>query len=102
MIETDVFGTYLLIAIMALVTLVTRWGGVFIMSYVPIGFRVEQFIKAMSGSVLVAVVAPIAMTGDTAARLGLVTTSILVLTTRSVLPAIIAGIVMTGLYRYFI
>ena len=43
-----------IIIIMTIVTLVTRWGGVFIMSYVPISDTVQRFITAMSGSVLVA------------------------------------------------
>lgn len=38
-------------------TLATRWGGVLIMSYVPISDRVQRFINAMSGSVLVALLA---------------------------------------------
>ncbi len=31
------------------------------MSFVPIGYRVKQFIGAMSGSVLVALLAPMAL-----------------------------------------
>ena len=47
------------VLVMALVTLATRWGGVFVMAFVPISDRARQFITAMSGSVLVAIVAPI-------------------------------------------
>lgn len=35
---------------MAAVTLATRWGGIFVTSLVPINYRVQQFISAMSGS----------------------------------------------------
>ena len=63
-IETTFGGTILIILAMALVTLVTRWGGVFVMSFIPIGPRVQQFISAMSGSVLVALLAPMAVEGD--------------------------------------
>jgi uncharacterized membrane protein len=35
-IATTDLGTLLIILIMALVTLATRWGGVFIMAFVPI------------------------------------------------------------------
>ena len=60
---------------MAAVTLATRWGGVFVMAYVPINYRVQQFISAMSGSVLVAILTPLAIDGDMSARLALLTAS---------------------------
>ena len=63
-IATTDLGTLLIILIMALVTLATRWGGVFIMAFVPISRRVQQFIRAMSGSVLIALLAPLAAQGD--------------------------------------
>ena len=59
-VESLGWGPLLIVAVMALVTLATRWGGVFVMAYVPIGPRVRRFIAAMSGSVLVAVLAPLA------------------------------------------
>lgn len=98
-IEISGFGTLYIILIMAIVTLATRWGGVFVMSFVPINYRVQQFISAMSGSVLVAVLTPMAITGDNAARLALLTTAIVMLTLRKSLPAIAAGIVMAALFR---
>lgn len=93
------FGTLYIILIMAVVTLVTRWGGVFVMSFVPINYRVQQFINAMSGSVLIAVLTPMAVTGDNGARLALLTTAIVMLTLRKSLPAIAAGILMAALFR---
>lgn len=98
-IDTAGFGTLLIILIMALVTLATRWGGVFVMSFVPINYRVQQFISAMSGSVLVAVLAPMAVTGDNGARLALLTTAIVMLLLRKPLPAIAAGIVVAAVFR---
>lgn len=98
-IEISGFGTLSIILIMAIVTLATRWGGVFVMSFVPINYRVQQFISAMSGSVLVAVLAPMAITGDNGARLALLTTAIVMLTLRKSLPAIAAGILMAALFR---
>lgn len=59
-------GALIVVLVMALVTLATRWGGVFVMAFVPISDRVRQFITAMSGSVLVAIVAPIALQGTPA------------------------------------
>ncbi|MBP0949056.1 AzlD domain-containing protein [Pseudomonas alliivorans] len=98
-IEISGFGTLYIILIMAIVTLATRWGGVFVMSFVPINYRVQQFISAMSGSVLVAVLTPMAITGDNGARLALLTTAVVMLTLRKSLPAIAAGILMAALFR---
>jgi uncharacterized membrane protein len=99
-IESTGMGTFVIILIMALVTLATRWGGVFVMSFVPINYRVQQFIGAMSGSVLVAVLAPLALTGDTGARSALLTTAIVMLALRKPLPAIAAGVVMAAVFRH--
>ncbi len=49
-IATAGYGTLIIILIMAVVTLATRWGGVFVMSFIPISHRVQRFISAMSGS----------------------------------------------------
>lgn len=99
--ETMGAGSLILVLLMALVTLVTRWGGVYLMAYVPIGFRVKQFIGAMSGSVLVAILAPLAVQGDNAARLALLATAITMLLVRKPLPAIAVGILTAALVRQF-
>ena len=98
-VETAGAGALLLAVIMGLVTLATRWGGVFVMSFVPINYRVQQFISAMSGSVLVAVLTPLAVTGDNGARLALLTTAVVMLAVKKPLPAIAAGIVAAALTR---
>ncbi|MFP4138380.1 MAG: AzlD family protein [Halomonas sp.] len=97
--ETGGLGALLVILAMALVTLATRWGGVFVMSFVPIGYRVRQFIHAMSGSVLVALLAPLAVTGDAGARLALLTTAVIMLVLKKPLPAIAGGILVAALCR---
>ena len=94
-------GAWLLVLVMAVVTLATRWCGVYVMSFVPIGYRVRQFISAMSGSVLVALLAPMALEGDTAARLALLTTGVIMLLLKRPLPAIAAGILVAALFRQF-
>ncbi|PMR75904.1 AzlD family protein [Billgrantia endophytica] len=92
-------GAIAAIVIMALVTYLTRAGGVFAMSRVPIGPRIERFINAMAGSVLVAVITPMAIHGDWGARLALVATLMVMLTLQKPLPAITAGIVTAALWR---
>lgn len=101
MIETTGTGTLILILAMAVATLATRWGGVFIMSLVPISNRVKQFIGGMSGSVLVAILAPMAMQGDSGARLALLTTATIMLLVKRPLPAIAGGIAAAALFRQF-
>lgn len=98
-IETTGFGTLIIVLVMAVVTLATRWGGIFVMSFVPINYRVQLFISAMSGSVLVALLAPLAVAGDNGARLALLTTAIVMLLLKKPLPAITAGIVAAALFR---
>ncbi|MGB0466868.1 MAG: AzlD family protein [Pontibacterium sp.] len=98
-IETTGFGPLWIILIMAVVTLGTRWGGVFVMSFIPIGYRVKQFINAMSGSVLVALLTPLAVTGDNGARLALLTTATVMFFLKKPMPAIASGIVVAALFR---
>ncbi|AZZ46771.1 branched-chain amino acid transporter [Pseudomonadaceae bacterium SI-3] len=98
--ETVGSGTLIVILIMAVVTLVTRWGGVFAMSFVPISRRTEQFISAMSGSVLVALLTPMAVTGDNGARLAFLATAVTMLLLKKPLPAIAAGIITVALFRH--
>mgnify|MGYP005752729949 FL=1 len=92
-------GALAAIVIMALVTYLTRAGGVYVMSRVPIGPRVERFINAMAGSVLVAVITPMAIQGDWGARLALMATLAVMLATQKALAAIAAGIVTAALWR---
>jgi uncharacterized membrane protein len=69
------------------------------MSFVPINYRVQQFISAMSGLVLIAVLAPLAVTGDNGARLALLTTGVMMLLINKPFPAIAAGIALAALWR---
>lgn len=94
-------GSLTIILAMAAVTLATRWGGVYVMSFVPINYQVKQFIQAMSASVLVAILAPMAVEGDNGARLALLATATIILVTKRPLPAIAAGIVAAALFRQF-
>ncbi|MEQ9728643.1 AzlD domain-containing protein [Pseudomonas sp. WHRI 8822A] len=99
MLETAGSGALIVVVVMAVVTLATRWGGVFVMTYVPINLRTQQFISAMSGSVLVALLAPLALEGDNGARLALLSTAIVMLLVKKPLAAITAGILVAALVR---
>ncbi len=98
-IDTAGNGTLLIILVMALVTLITRWGGLFVMSFVPINHKVQQFIAAMSGSVLVAIIAPLFIEGDLGAKVALTATALFAITTKKPLTAIAFGIALAALTR---
>lgn len=89
----------LVIVVMGVVAYLTRIGGALIMSRMPINKRVERFIYAMSGSALVAIVVPLAVYGDTAARMALLTTALTMIITKKTLLAIILGILMAAGWR---
>ena len=89
------------IVIMALVTLATRWGGVFIMSYIPLSDRVQRFIQAMSASVFIALIAPIMLETDMAGRLALITTFVLMLALKMPIVAMSLGILVAAISRQF-
>ncbi|KPP99937.1 AzlD family protein [Marinobacter sp. HL-58] len=99
-VETTTAGILGLIAVMTAVTLVTRFGGVFLMSFVTINPRIESFINTMASSVLIAIIVPMAFSGDVGALAALVVTAILMLTLKKPLPAIAAGMAAAGLVRY--
>ena len=99
-IETTTLGVLALIAIMAVVTLVTRFGGVFIMSFLRISPRVESFINTMASSVLIAIIVPMTVAGDLGALAALVTTGVAMLAIRKPLPAITLGLLAAALVRY--
>lgn len=99
-IETNTTGVLVLILIMMLVTLVTRFGGVFVMSYVRISPRIESFINTMASSVLIAIIVPMAFAGDAGALAALSVTAVVMLMLKKPLPAIAAGILAAALVRY--
>lgn len=99
-IETSAPGVLLIIAIMAVVTVITRYGGVFAMSFVRISPRIESFINTMASSVLIAIIVPLAFEGDLGAQGALLATAVVMLVFRKPLPAITAGIVAAAGIRY--
>lgn len=101
-IETTTLGILAIIAVMALVTLATRFGGAFLMEHIPLNRRVESFISAMASSVLIAIVVPMAFAGDLGAKAALLTTAVIMLATGRSLPAIGAGFVAAALVRQLI
>ena len=100
-IETTGLGPLMIVIVMALVTLATRWGGVYVMSFISFNNKIKAFIQGMSGSVLVAILAPVALTGDKGSQMALLTTAMMMLVFSRPLLAITLGIVVSALVRYF-
>ena len=101
-IETTTFGVLALITIMTVVTLITRFGGVFVMSFVRINPRVERFINTMASSVLIAIIVPMAVAGDPGALAALVATAVTMLVLHKPLPAIAIGLLAAATVRYLL
>lgn len=91
-INTSDSGALVLIAIMVTVTVFTRWGGIFVMSYVPLNPHVRRFIQAMSGSVLIAMIAPMFVWGDIGTKVALVITAVGALVIKRPFLGIVGGI----------
>lgn len=100
MMSTDDHGAYLVIGLMTLVVMFTRLGGVFITGLLPLRPRVMSFIDAMSGSVLVAVLVPIAVEAGMAGRLGMLATAGVMLLTARPMAGVSLGILVTALIRF--
>lgn len=90
------------LVVMALITFATRIGGFVIMSWVPLSPRVRGFLEALSGSVVVALVLPLAVRGDLASQLALVVAALIMLATRNMIAAITAAMVAVVLLRMVI
>lgn len=99
-IETTTAGILALIAIITAVTVITRFGGVYLMSFVTISPRVESFINTMASSVLIAIITPMAFSGDAGSVAALAVTAVIMLITKKPLPAIAGGIAAAGFVRY--
>lgn len=67
---------------MGIVTYLTRAGGVFAMSFIPITRRVEVFLRHMASSVMVAIVVGGAVKGDVIANIALATSFAVMVVTR--------------------
>jgi len=87
------------IAVMTIVTYMTRIGGFLIMDRVTIGPRVERFLDAVSGSVLIAILAPLAVDGDWAARAALATAIVVMAMTKQALLASLVAVAVAAGFR---
>lgn len=92
-------STILVIAALAVVTYLTRAGGLMIMSVVPVTPRTEAFLESLSSSVMVAIVVPALLTGDTGTVIALAAVLVAMVTTKNMLIAMTAGVAVAALTR---
>ena len=78
---------------MALTTYATRIAGPVIMAWVPFSANVERFLEAVSGSVLVALIAPLALAGGVAAQGAVVAAVLAMFVQKNAAVAMVSGVV---------
>ncbi len=90
----------LALGVIAVVTYITRVGGLVIMSRISITKRIERSLGALAGSVIVAIVAPAALEGDLAAKAAVVAAIVTMLLTRNAALAMGTGLVAAVATRF--
>jgi uncharacterized membrane protein len=95
----DAIATISAVLLLAAVTMATRVGGVWIMSYVAITPRIEAFLKYMSVSVLISIVVPTTWTAQPRIWLAVGTAALVMIATRSALGAMLAGTALAAFAR---
>lgn len=88
------------ILIMALVTIVMRVGGFWMMRYVPATPRIKRMLSALPGSIIAAAVLPVVVQGGPVAALAVVSSMLSMWLTRSDFVAVITGMGVAALARF--
>jgi len=99
--ELGTFGTWMAIAAMAAVTYAIRAGGFWLMGYVPLTPRVRSILSALPGSVVVAVILPLAVRGGAAATAAVLTSLAVMMWRRNDLLAVVCGMGAAAMVRAF-
>ncbi|MEM7300204.1 MAG: AzlD domain-containing protein [Pseudomonadota bacterium] len=96
-------GSYLIaVAAMALVVLVSRLSGAFVMAWVTPTPRVEKFLEGMAVSVIAALVASSLVTADTKTFVATGCAVIVAIFLRNVIFAMIAGMLTAAAFPHII
>ena len=88
------------IAGMSVVTYVSRIGGLWLMAFVPLTDRVAGALKALSGSVLIALVVPATLQGDAAMRFAVVASVCAMAVTGRTIPSMLLGVAVAAGHRH--
>jgi len=84
---------------MALVTYLTRAGGLWLMGRIASTPRIEAWLKHIPGAVLVSLIAPTALTSGPAEAVSVLATALVAVRTRNFLLAVVGGVVLVWLLR---
>jgi uncharacterized membrane protein len=95
----DVSAEVVAVVLLAAVTAATRVGGVWMMSHIRITPRVEIFLRYMSISVLIAIVAPATWRAGPHIWLAVGIAVLVMTATRSAVGAMLAGTAVAALAR---
>lgn len=87
------------IAGMAIVTYATRAGGLWLMAHVTPSPRVETALQALPGTLLMALIAPMALTRGPVEAVASALVVVTMLRTGSLIAAIVVGVGTTALFR---
>lgn len=87
------------IAGMGLATYATRAGGLWLMARVPRSPRVERWLGAIPGAILVAIIAPALLASGPAGWLAAAAVALLAARTGNLLLAIAAGVTLVSVFR---
>lgn len=84
---------------MALVTYMTRAGGLWLMSFVTPSPRVEAWLRQIPGAVLISIIAPSIFLSGLAQTLAALATLLAAIYTKNILVAMIVGVAAVWLLR---
>ena len=88
------------IGVMALVTIVMRTAGFWLMAYVPVTPRIRRMLAALPGSIIAAAVLPIVVEGGLVAAMAVVAAMAAMWLTRNDFAAVIAGMSVAAAARF--
>jgi len=91
--------TLLTIGGMALVTYLTRAGGLFLMKRVVFSQRFKAWLNCLPGTVLISMVAPSVLSGNFAEALAALATILVTIRFNSIFPAMLTGVGTVWLLR---
>ncbi len=87
---------------MAFAAYATRAGGLWLMGFVKLSPRVEAWLRALPGAVMVALVAPEVVSGGMAAAVAALATALVAIRTKNLLLAMVVGVGVILAVRHFI
>ena len=93
----DTVAAVAAVLLLTAVTIATRIGGVWIMSYVEITPRIEAFLKYMAVSVLISIVVPATLAAAPRIWMAVAAAGIVAAVTRNALAAMLVGAALAAM-----